>query len=168
MTDQTLQVAVPREGDDPEVHDYPAGFVVLLDTRGGLSILHTVRGSGEAAAWYAPGGWLHVRRRDERFQTELDWVRGVLAEYGYSGPLAEAVCPLREMLATAGTTKGALTLQERVDLLTRACQLFTRGFAEGGFYPQLGATMTRTALELMEEAGAEPKYFVPGKRDDDE
>jgi hypothetical protein len=36
---------------------------------------------------------------------ETDWVRGVLAEHGYSGPLTEAACPLREMLNRASTTQ---------------------------------------------------------------
>lgn len=34
----------------------------------------------------------------ERLKVEVNWVRGVLAEHGYDGPLGEAVCPLREML----------------------------------------------------------------------
>jgi len=36
----------------------------------------------------------------DTIQQEYQWVRDVLAEHGYDGPLAEACCPLREMLAS--------------------------------------------------------------------
>jgi hypothetical protein len=36
---------------------------------------------------------------------ETEWVRSVLAEHGYSGPLTEAACPLREWLAPPQTDK---------------------------------------------------------------
>lgn len=32
-------------------------------------------------------------------EQELSWVKAVLAEFGYVGPLTETCCPLREMLS---------------------------------------------------------------------
>jgi hypothetical protein len=43
---------------------------------------------------------------------ETDWVRSVLAEHGYSGPLAEASCPLREWLQPKETQPVPATFTE--------------------------------------------------------
>lgn len=43
--------------------------------------------------------------------------------------------------------------------LTEACQIFTHGIGNGGYYPTLGAPETNRALELMQRAGVEPEFF---------
>jgi hypothetical protein len=73
--------------------------------------------NGSQAAAYDKGvrDGTNIRGRDDRVEAEklsgkndpnvntvleeLTWIRSVLAEYGYSGPLREADCPLRELLA---------------------------------------------------------------------
>lgn len=47
--------------------------------------------------------------------------------------------------------------------LTEACQLFTQGFSEGGYYPSLGAPRTEKAMKLMRDAGVEPVYWSWGQ-----
>jgi len=37
----------------------------------------------------------------QRMEQEINWVKDVLAEFGYDGPLVETCCPLREMLTSA-------------------------------------------------------------------
>ena len=73
--------------------------------------------SGSQAAAYTLGvkDGSDIRDRDDRIEAEqavrkdkaainrllaeVEWVRTVLSEYGYSGPLTEADCPLRELLS---------------------------------------------------------------------
>jgi hypothetical protein len=45
-----------------------------------------------------------------------------------------------------------------VQQLSRACQIFTSGLGEGGYYPNLGEPRTKEALKLMEEAGVKPVF----------
>ena len=48
--------------------------------------------------------------------------------------------------------------------LSRACQIFTSGLGEGGYYPNLGEPRTKEALKLMEEAGVKPVFHWEANR----
>lgn len=51
-------------------------------------------------------------------------------------------------------------VNERVRLLTTACQIFTRGLGgENGYYPTLGLPLTKKAIEAMKSAGVKPIFY---------
>jgi hypothetical protein len=83
---------------------------LLADTRGswlkkpsGEAHLHTMKVEFDAALALVS---------DTTAETE--WVRSVLAEHGYSGPLTETSCPLREWLAPKETQPVPATFTEFV------------------------------------------------------
>lgn len=77
---------------------------------------------------------------------ELAWVRNVLAEYGYSGPLSEAACPLRELLARESATP---TEPQQADLYANPASL---GMNDAEFVaahkPVLANVFRQTAEEV--------------------
>jgi hypothetical protein len=61
----------------------------------------------------------------KNLEAEQDWVRKVLAEHGYSGPLTETSCPLREWLAEPQTDKVPVHFTEYViDYAEKGRQVF--------------------------------------------
>lgn len=96
---------------------------LLADTRGswlkkpsGEAHLHTMKVEFDAALALVSDT-----------AAETDWVRSVLAEHGYSGPLTETSCPLREWMApkeTQPVTVPATVVEYRFDTEDGGRQVF--------------------------------------------